>query len=90
MYIQSNIIFALCCFLGSFSLVAGRPVPQEASASVTKHNKSHTGTWKQKLDHAVDYKPGDEYEENDFEDYADDYSFLLPDGSEPTQSQGSE
>ncbi|KAK9709818.1 hypothetical protein K7432_008773 [Basidiobolus ranarum] len=84
MYIKSGTILVVCVLITFVCLVAGSPIPQTSEASA--HDSSR-GTWKQQLERAVDYKPGDEYEENEFEDYADNISLLLPDGSEPAQNQ---
>ncbi|ORY03896.1 hypothetical protein K493DRAFT_345933 [Basidiobolus meristosporus CBS 931.73] len=74
-------IISTLCLVSYLTLVFGRPIPTEGTGSALKQ---HSNNWKKQLDTAVDYKPGDEYAENEFEDYVDDYMFLLPDGSQPS------
>ncbi|ORY01691.1 hypothetical protein K493DRAFT_312302 [Basidiobolus meristosporus CBS 931.73] len=82
MYIKANIITSVW-LVSCLALAYGRPVPSEVTGFALKQ---HSSNWKKQLDTAVDYKPGDEYAENEFEDYVEDYMFLLPDGSQPTHS----
>ncbi|KAK9765789.1 hypothetical protein K7432_005605 [Basidiobolus ranarum] len=57
------------------------PVNDHASDITPRVPHPAVGTlasWRQKMGNAVDYKPGDEYEESEFEGYADSYAYLLP------------
>ncbi|ORX89372.1 hypothetical protein K493DRAFT_318734 [Basidiobolus meristosporus CBS 931.73] len=52
--------------------------PREVYPVVVNPAIETLDTWRQKIGNAVDYIPGDEYEENEFEGYADNYAYLLP------------
>ncbi|KAK9709819.1 hypothetical protein K7432_008774 [Basidiobolus ranarum] len=62
-----------------------QPIPSnEIHSPIAKYSpKLEQGeSWQEQLEQ-VEYTPGDEYEEDQFEDYANDYSFLLPDAPRP-------
>ncbi|ORX82119.1 hypothetical protein K493DRAFT_307893 [Basidiobolus meristosporus CBS 931.73] len=69
------------------ALAIAQPIPyNEPSPSVSKNSFEEQGeSWQEQLEQ-VEYKPGDEYEEDQFEEYANDYSLLLPDPHHPAEA----
>ncbi|ORX80987.1 hypothetical protein K493DRAFT_320775 [Basidiobolus meristosporus CBS 931.73] len=59
---------------------SGLPVRMDSRQEVFDHAASNQGlaSWRQAIRNIMDYRPGDEYAENEFENYAESYGSLLP------------